>query len=364
MFDRISVNTSKKYDVLYGSNLTDEICHRQFSETNFSKVLLVIDENIKKLHNEKIEKLSVLFDSNCEMLQIKANEENKTLATVNKIYEKLSGGNFDRKSLIIAIGGGITGDIAGFAASTYMRGIKFVQIPTTLLSAVDSSIGGKTGVNYKTVKNIIGTFYQPEQVLIDFNFFKTLPEKELICGIGEILKYAFLAEKEVFRYMFKNLDSLLQLDEKILKKIVKICLDIKASVVSSDERETGLRKILNLGHTFAHAIESEQKYKIGHGQAVIIGLACSLYLSNKINIINDKELLEYLKLLLKFQGKVEIENCNVAKVLNLMRKDKKNSESKIKFVLVKNIGELLLDIEANDEDIIYSLNNGIGLFLR
>jgi 3-dehydroquinate synthase len=265
------------------------------------------------------------------------------------LYEE----KFGRDTLLISIGGGTVGDVAGFVASTYMRGIPLIHIPTTLLSAVDSSIGGKTGINFDEAKNLIGTFYHPALVLIDTNFLKSLPENELISGFGEIIKYSYLTDGDLYSFLLSEYELLLRKDLNFLEKIICESIKIKSAVVLKDENEkTGLRKILNFGHTFAHAFESNSAYKLSHGKAVIAGMISALFLSSEIGLINEKQLNYMLELPLKFNSSIRLNNLNERELLRLMEYDKKNREGKIKFVQIKDFGEILIDINA-DRKLIY-----------
>ena len=243
-----------------------------------------------------------------------------------------------------------------------MRGLKYVQVPTTLLAACDSSVGGKTGVNFGGVKNIIGAFHQPALVLIDTNFFRTLPEDELLCGLGEVIKNAYLTNTKFSKYISKNILKVFGLNGSVIKNLVKESVVFKGGVVVADEKEQGLRKILNLGHTFGHALETEQKYRIKHGQAVIVGLVCSFYLSHKLKIIDNARLNEFLKLPLLFKDKIKLTRVDLKKVYKVMMSDKKNRKGKIKFVLTKDIGNILVDVEALQSDVINSARQALSLF--
>jgi 3-dehydroquinate synthase len=334
--------------------LLHEITGKKLNE----KILYVIDENVFKKHNKRITKLTGVNKTGNNIFIIPSGEKNKSTRMYYNILSHLSNNNYGRDSLIVAIGGGVTGDIAGFAASTYMRGIQLVHVPTTLLSMVDSSIGGKTGINFNNKKNIVGTFYQPKFVLVDYFFLNTLPESELMSGAGEIIKCAYLADKQFYSTVSDSFDEILKLNKNTLEKIIPVCIDIKASIVTDDEKESGLRRVLNLGHTFAHAYESYFNFKIKHGNAVAAGIVSSLYLSYKKGIIN-KTALDYflklpLKLKLQFPGKTEI-----ASIISLMFSDKKTKDGKVQFILVKDIGEIIINAEANEAEIKYAITKTI-----
>ncbi len=354
---KIKVNLAgNSYEVLIGKNIFKDLL-KEIEKRNLHKNIFVITDNkILKIYRSEIAEFLKTNNSKSEIFAIKQGEESKNYETVNKIYSKLINSNFGRDTLIIGFGGGVVGDIAGFAASTFMRGVQFVQVPTTLLACVDSSVGGKTGINFQNYKNIIGTFYQPEFVLIDINFLKTLPEKEMICGTGELMKYAFLSDKSYFEFLNKNLDKILNFDDEVLQKIIFESVKIKSAVVSQDEKETGLRKILNLGHTFAHAYESNLNYQIKHGEAVIAGLINASILSFKMNLLSENLLKEYLNLLTKLKITNKINGLDKEKLYSAMLKDKKNREGKIKFVLRIDFGKIAIDVEAIKNLVLETLN--------
>lgn len=257
--------------------------------------------------------------------------------------------NFSRKDSIIALGGGIVGDVAGFVAATYMRGIPFYQVPTTLLSVVDSSVGGKTGVNFLEVKNLIGAFYQPEKVYADLNFLETLPLKEIISGAGEIFKYAFLADEENYLLIRNRLAKLLS-EKKFDENLFARCIKLKSSVVENDEKEiSGLRKVLNLGHTFAHAFESTMKFQIKHGEAVIAGIFASLIVSKKLGLVSESELKKYLSDFQFLPINKKLFSIDLNTVIKFMKSDKKTSEGKIKLVLISKPGNVLIDVSVKEQ---------------
>lgn len=354
----------KTYPVYIGSNSFDQLSKLLSAKTIYRNIFFVVDQKVRESHAEKIESLTQKDHAKTFTFLFDASEKNKSISSCQQVYSQLILNEFGRDTLIVAIGGGITGDIAGYVASTFARGVQLVQIPTTLLAMVDSSVGGKTGINFEETKNIVGTFYQPEFVLIDTDFLKTLPHEEMICGVGEILKYAFLADERFFRYVNENLDKLIKGDHLVTSKIIESCIRFKGDVVTSDEKESGLRKILNLGHTFAHAIEVEQNYSIKHGQAVAIGLVCALYLSKEMGILSEKNFRDYLRLSLKIKGKVNINSFDVNSIYQIMKRDKKGVSQKIKFVLLREIGKLVIDAEADEKKVVNAINYGISCFLK
>jgi 3-dehydroquinate synthetase len=235
-----------------------------------------------------------------------------------------------------------------------MRGLQLVHIPTTLLSAVDSSIGGKTAINFNGYKNIIGAFYHPDMVLIDLEFLKTLPVKEYIAGMGEVIKYSYISSPELYNFVNENFANIIKKDEKLLDEVILKCAAIKAGVVSNDEKENSLRKILNFGHTYGHAIESASNFKIRHGFCVVYGIVAELFLSNKIGVLSRKKLTKYLELPGRFRLKNIPESIDFDDIYRIMLADKKNRNGKINFVLLSDLGKILLDIEAGKRDILYA----------
>ena len=350
------------YKIYFGRNLFARIPGLIKKKKLPDNVFIIVDSKVHKLWGEIITKsLSGRF-TKFEYIKVNAKETGKSLQTMERIFSKIISKNYSRDTLIISIGGGIIGDIAGFVAATYSRGIKYIQVPTTLLAMVDSAIGGKTGVNFGQTKNIVGSIYQPEFVLIDTDFLRTLPQKEILCGIGEIVKYTFLTNEKFYTYVLKNLDKIFALDKKTIENVLHECVSFKAGVVASDEKEKGLRKVLNLGHTFAHAIEVEQNHKIKHGEAVIIGLACALYLSKEVGLLKKERFTRYSLLVDKFKDQVKIRRFNKHKIFSIMHRDKKNKDNKINFVLLKKAGEIILDFEADRKLIFKSIDYGLNLF--
>lgn len=354
----INVKLSEKsYPIIIGNDSLSKAVEK-INKLSVSKCLLIIDQNVLKFHSSLIRKTFALLDCKVYNYTFSANEKNKCLSQTEKIYKFLSDNTFDRHSMIVALGGGITGDIAGYAASTFMRGVRLIQIPTTLLSMVDSSVGGKTGVNFNYQKNMIGTFYQPEFVAIYPEFLSTLPKRELHSGAGEIFKYSFLADIKNYNLLKNNLSKLFSNKSFDIEKTIQSCLKIKANVVENDEKEiTGLRKILNLGHTFAHAFEVESNYKLKHGEAVIGGIFCALFLSEILGYISKERLKNVLDdfIFIKLNKKLAAMNPDL--VFNSMGSDKKNSLGKKRFVLTEDIGNIIVDVAAEKSSVLEAITN-------
>ena len=277
------------------------------------------------------------------LISVPAGEKSKRIAVVENCYDQLAAHRLERKSFIVALGGGVVGDLAGFVAATYLRGIPFVQVPTTLLAQVDSSVGGKTGVNLKAGKNLVGAFYQPQLVLCDLDTLKTLPKREFISGLAEVIKYGVIYDTILFAQLERNLPKLLQRDAATLATVIARCCEIKADVVGQDETESGLRAILNFGHTIGHAIENSSGYgKFLHGEAIAIGQVAAARLSQKILGLpsGDAERIEKLFVCAGLPVKIRLNAALRKKLFAAMLLDKKVSGGEVKFVLAKKIGRV------------------------
>jgi 3-dehydroquinate synthase len=346
---------SLSYPVFIGSGILQSLPELLEKYKLYKNVFVVIDESVEKIYGTEIRSLVSRWANRSSIFLLKATEHSKSLSTLKKIYTALANDEFGRDTLLLSVGGGITGDVAGYCASTYMRGLQVVHVPTTLLASVDSSIGGKTGVNFYNRKNLIGSFYKPQFVIIDTDFLQTLPAAELLSGAGEIIKYTFLSNIDFYNYLQQNFNKFLALYSKVLNKVISESVLIKAGVVSQDEKETGLRKILNFGHTFAHAFEISSGYRIKHGEAVVAGIVAALFLSHKLNFFNNEKLKSYLKFLSFYKLPSAIKKVNNDTILKIMHLDKKTKGDRINFVLLKEIGNLVIDIEIENDEIFYAL---------
>ena len=353
---------TQNYPIIIGSNLISKFSQiNKQNSLSFNKCLLVVDKNVPKKFITEIKKS--LKKNEVFICFFKANETNKNFPIINKILETLLSKNFSREDCLISIGGGITGDVSGFAASIFKRGMKFINVPTTLLSQVDSSIGGKTGINSSHGKNLIGSFYQPNLVLSDINFLKSLPKREIACGYGEILKHSLINDRKFFHFLDKNVNKILQLSSPIIEKTIYESCKIKKSVVEKDEKEKNLRKILNFGHTFGHAYEASLNYskKLNHGEAVILGMKTALTFSFNLKLLNKKD----FELIINHINSLNLTNSidkfftvkYLNKILFFMTKDKKNKSQKISLVLLKKIGSPLINKEFSKNKLKIFLNN-------
>ena len=341
---KLSIKTkSENYPIIIGSNIVKDLAtYLNKNSIYFNQCLLIID---KKVPNKMISKITrSLKKKKISKFLFNANEKNKNLKNINKILQILLNKNFSRLDCVIGVGGGITGDVSGFVASLYKRGLRFINIPTTLLSQVDSSIGGKTGVNTKEGKNLIGSFYQPKIVISDIEFLKSLPKREVICGYGEILKHSLIANKSFYKFLDKNVNKILNLSSPFIEKAIYESCKIKKKVVEKDEKEKGLRKILNFGHTFAHAYEASLGYskRLNHGEAVILGIKTALNFCSKENIINKSDHRSIINHIINSNLPSSLNKFfkvkDLNKILFFMSKDKKNNSNEINLVLLKKIG--------------------------
>ena len=277
------------------------------------------------------------------LIVVPAGETAKSLKSVQSCYDQLAAQRLERKSFIVALGGGVVGDLAGFVAATYLRGIAFVQVPTTLLAQVDSSVGGKVGVNLKSGKNLVGAFYQPRLVVCDLDTLKTLPKREFRAGLAEVIKYGIISDAKLFAQLERDLPKIVKRDFQILSRIIARCCEIKAEIVAEDETESGARAILNFGHTIGHAIENSSGYgKFLHGEAISIGQIAAAKLSQKILGLPKREV-ERIENLFRRAGLPVQINLNAAqrnKLFAAMRLDKKVSGGEVKFVLARRIGKV------------------------
>ncbi len=330
-----------------------KICENVFSEdANFpewfgSFALIVTNEKIAPLYCANLKnKVENYFDT-VMTLVLNDGEEYKNSKSIERIYDFLLENGCDRKTVIFALGGGVIGDMAGFAASTYMRGIPFVQLPTTLLAQVDSSVGGKTAINHPLGKNMIGSFYQPQLVICDISTLDTLPDREISAGLAEVIKYAPIYDAPFMDWLESSMDGLRAKDHSLLAHAVKRCCEIKAAVVGQDERESGLRAILNFGHTFGHAIESGMGYGVWlHGEGVAAGMVMAAELSRRLGMV-DAAFVERLKALIQraglpIKGPVLDQVDNAGRYLELMRIDKKSEAGEIRFVLIDGPGKAVV----------------------
>ncbi|MFH1031926.1 MAG: 3-dehydroquinate synthase [Chloroflexota bacterium] len=333
---------SNSYDIRIGSGALKK-AGLWLKELGFSdKLVIVTDPTVKSLYGNSLKQSLTRGGFKVSILEVPEGEEQKSLESAGRLYNELTDLYAERTTPIIAVGGGVIGDLAGFVAATYLRGVPLVQIPTTLLAQVDSSIGGKVAVNYGRLKNRIGAFYQPRLVISDMATLKTLPAAELSDGLAEVIKYGVIKDSELFNYIEQNLDQIKSLDDKALETIVYRSAKIKAEVVEKDEKDFGLRQILNYGHTVGHAIETVSGFKMRHGQAVAVGMMIAARISNKLGMLDKKSLARLKNVIVKAGLPVDMQGFDQDGLIKAMKHDKKVSQGKLNFVLPKSIGEVLI----------------------
>ncbi len=337
---RIKVETGRPYEILIEGGLLTEVPEDLKALSLGHRYAIVSDSNVAELLGEDLKRLLEEAGISSELFVFPAGEASKNMQTVVDLARQMIRAGFDRKCAIIALGGGVTGDLAGFLASIYLRGVPYVQIPTSLLAQVDSSVGGKTGVDLPEGKNLLGTFYQPWRVYIDYGVLATLPLEHLKNGLAEVVKYGCIASPELFSFLEEKAGRLLLYDAEALEHIIYESCRIKADIVTKDERESGLRRVLNFGHTLGHAIEAATNYELLHGFCVAIGMVAAARLSEKLGVAEEvlSSRLEALLKALDLPTRVP-EELSVSRILGFLRTDKKVWRGKLTFVLLKHLGK-------------------------
>lgn len=316
------------------------------------KICIVTDSNVGPLYESAVEEVLRKVSSDISVFTFEAGEKNKNLDTVSSLYQTLIQNGLDRKSILVALGGGVVGDLTGFGAATYLRGIDFIQIPTTLLAQVDSSVGGKTGVDFQQYKNMVGAFHQPRLVYMNLSTLTTLPAEQFACGMGEILKTGLICDGEFFRFVCREQESIKALDMKLIAAMVRRCCEIKAGVVERDPKEQGERALLNLGHTVGHAVEKLKNFTLLHGQCVGAGLVAAAYLSMKRGLLNEQEYQEICRGCADYDLPIHVDGLIPQDVLAATKKDKKMEQGHIKFILMDGIGKSFIDKTVTDAEML------------
>ncbi len=346
----VTVNVgSSGYDIIIGPGLLSQTGDR-LSRLGFSdKVVIVTDATVRKLYGSILEQALVASGFEVTTLSGADSEEEKSLETAGRLYLELTDFHAERGTPVLALGGGVTGDLTGFVAATYQRGVPLIQIPTTLLAQADSSLGGKTAVNHGRLKNRIGVFYQPSLTLSDIDTLKSLSQRQLADGLAEIIKHGAIQDATFFEYLEDNIDRILALDNETLETTVARSAQIKAAVVEQDELDLGLRNILNYGHTIGHAMETVSDFQIDHGRAVAIGMLVAARISNRMGLLGRSDASRLKKLLTRVGLLAEIPELDTDKLIEAMHHDKKIVGGRIKFVLLESIGEVIVtdDVDLN-----------------
>jgi 3-dehydroquinate synthase len=350
-------DTRSSYEILFTSRIKESIGSLS---KNYNKIAVVTDTNIWSIYSKSLKGKKILN------ILVKPGEKSKSIKIKNEIEEKLLENNFNRKSLIVAVGGGVIGDLVGFTASTFMRGIDLVHIPTSLVAIVDSSIGGKTAIDNRFGKNLIGTFYNPKEILVDLNFLSSLSNKEIRQGMAEIIKYSIIDNEKLFKTLESINTSLLSNKKSIIERIIKTCMEIKIRTIKEDFKEGDKRMILNFGHTVGHAFEKLFNYKKSHGDCIGLGMLIEAKISQEINQLSYKDYEKIKSMLQRFNLlNLKISKSSNKKLLSFMRLDKKNSSKKITFSIPERIGTIHKSmgkhsIEINDKIIEKAMNKVIN----
>ena len=358
MTERLTINYEKKpcYDIVFSDSFT--LLWEELEKINAAerKICVITDSHVKSLYADEIMQL---LDGRCKknvLFSFSAGEENKTLDTVRDAYKFLIEEKFNRKDLLIALGGGVVGDVTGFIASTYLRGVDFVQIPTTLLAQCDSSIGGKTGVDFDGYKNMVGAFYMPKLVYMNISTLKTLEDRQFFSGFAEVMKHGLIKDGMFYEWLLENMYEICDRDvETLLEMVMKSCT-IKKLVVEKDPTEKGDRALLNFGHTIGHAIEKAKNFTMTHGECVALGAVAAAFISWKHQWLSMEEYYEIRDMFVPFNLPITIEDIDPQEILSLTKSDKKVEGNTIKFILLKKVGKAVIDKTVTDEDILNAIN--------
>ncbi|MCR4788248.1 MAG: 3-dehydroquinate synthase [Lachnospiraceae bacterium] len=352
MMEKMTVNYENKpcYDVIIDDSLASfpkELIREG------SRICIVTDDNVANACLDEVKK-EIFRDA--LVFCIKPGEESKNLDTVKDIYAFLVKNDFSRTDMLVALGGGVVGDITGFVAATFKRGISFIQIPTSLLAMVDSSVGGKTGVDFDSYKNMIGAFYMPKHVYINVSFLKKLPDREFFNGFAEAMKSALIRDGIYYSWMIDKMYEICEKDPETLIHLINGSVSIKKTVVEQDPKEESLRMILNFGHTVGHAIEKYKGFELKHGECVALGCVCAAFISWKRDYLTMEEYYEIRDMFVPFNLPISTEMLDIDEVMNIMQNDKKVIDGKLRFILLKKIGKAVIENDVTEDEIRASLN--------
>jgi 3-dehydroquinate synthase len=350
---------SGAYQVVCGAGAVRELGRKIEQLGKFSSVQILSSPKVWRAAGAQVTRGLRLTSRNVRLFD--DDETKKTMRTVEEVCRMLTRAGADRKTLLVAVGGGVVGDVAGFVAASYLRGVALVHVPTTLVAQVDSAIGGKTGVNLPEGKNLVGAFYPPRLVVADTNLLSTLPQRQFRSGLAEVIKYGVIADREMFGFLEKNMEKVLARDAAALAYLIPRCAEIKAQVVSRDEREAGLREILNFGHTFGHALESVTRYRrYQHGEAVAWGMMAAALLGHEVRLMAADEAARVIGLVRRVGKLPQWPQVPAKKIIEAMRADKKAQAGKLRFVLSRRIGEA----ESRDDVPMHAVETVLNYFAR
>jgi 3-dehydroquinate synthase len=343
-----------KYNIhISGNNFPKAILNKHLKNKN--KILIITDDGIPKNHIKKLK--NTINNKNVYIFSLKSGEKSKSFSSYQKILNKLFELKFDRSDIVIAFGGGVVGDITGFSAATYMRGIKYIQIPTTLLAQVDSSVGGKTAINVAQGKNLVGAFYNPSLVIVSTSFLNTLSDEEFKSGLGEVVKYALIGNKKLRSIIERNSQQIISREESVLKSIIEESIKTKSKIVTKDEKENGIRAILNFGHTFGHAIEAYKNYKgITHGAAITLGMVIASRISFYEGYIKNYQLDNVVNLISSIGLRTDYSKYNYIQLKKYIKSDKKIKNGKLNLVLIDKNFNAFTTSKFNNKNILRAFN--------
>ena len=352
--ERLNVLLNKKpaYDIVYKEDfgsLKEELIP---FEPEKKKFCIVTDSNVGALYAKQVKEAIEDCCAKVDVFTFDAGEQNKNLDTVKEIYRFLIEQHYDRKDMLIALGGGVVGDTCGYAAATYLRGISFIQVPTTLLAMVDSSIGGKTGVDFEQYKNMIGAFHMPKLVYMNLSVLKDLDERQYFSGFAEVMKSALIRDGIYYEWLIENLYEICDRELPVVKEMIYRCNLIKKNVVEKDPTEQGERALLNLGHTLGHAIEKYKNFSMLHGECVALGCVAAAYISWKKELLSMEEYYEIRDMFVPFNLPISIDDIEPEKIVELTKSDKKMESGHIKFILLKKIGKAFISTDVTDEEML------------
>jgi 3-dehydroquinate synthase len=344
---RVRLGGKRSYEVRIGGDLLGQVGSWIRDSLPGERAVVISNPDVDRLYGDLVRRGLEKQGIQPVTLLVPVGEEQKSLDTAAKLYAGLQAARAERSTPVLALGGGVIGDLAGFVAATYMRGLPLVALPTTLLAQVDSSLGGKTAVDHGPVKNNIGVFHQPQLVMADTFTLRSLPQAEVSNGLAEVIKYGMISDRPFFNLLEKKMDGIRALEDELLEEVVQRCAYIKARIVEKDERDTGLRNILNFGHTIGHAIEAASDFRIGHGQAVAVGMVKASAISNRLGIFPSRDFARLKDLLLRAGLPVLMPPVDMSRVLRAIDHDKKVVNGKIRFILPQRIGRAFISSDVS-----------------
>lgn len=356
--ERMTIQYNRKpcYDILFSQDFEALFTELEQFEIQDKRICIVTDSHVKGLYGEDLQKQ---LEGKCRkavLYAFPAGEDSKNLDTVKEIYEFLIQEQFDRKDMLIALGGGVTGDITGFTAATYLRGISYIQIPTTLLAQADSSIGGKTGVDFNGYKNMVGAFKMPALVYMNLSVLQTLEDRQFFAGFAEIMKHGLIKDSEFYVWLIEQMYEICERKLDVLQEMVMRSCQIKKQVVEKDPTEQGDRALLNFGHTIGHAVEKAKNFELYHGECVALGAVAAAYISWKRDMISMDEYYEIRDMFVPFYLPISVDGIDPKQIVELTRSDKKMQAGKIKFILLQRIGKAVIDDTVTEEEILNAVN--------